>query len=87
VPRSPRQRLGIVMLVAGLATIVGAVLYVLEAADGPGPNPHTFAERRSYDQVKVEVHRTFPYALLVGLGGLALAMLGKRWMGGGEEQA
>jgi hypothetical protein len=77
-PRTPRQRLGLGLLAAGLLVIVAAVLWVLEAANGPGAAPRTFAERRSYDQVKVEVHRTFPFALLVGLAGLGLAMFGNR---------
>lgn len=76
--RTPRQRLGIGLVVAGLLTIVVAVLWVLEAANGPGGGPHTFATRRSYDQVKVEVQRTFPTGLLVGLAGLGLSMLGAR---------
>lgn len=77
--RAPRsRRLGYGLVAAGLFVIVAAVLYVLEAANGPGSGPHTFAERRSYDQVKVEVHRVFPLAFLVGLGGLALALYGGR---------
>ena len=73
-----RRRLGIALVVLGLVTIVGSVLVVLEIANGPGTGPKSFAQRRSYDQVKVEVQRVFPVALLVGLGGLGLAMAGAR---------
>jgi hypothetical protein len=75
---STRRRLGIVMVVLGLATIVGAVLVVLEIANGPGTGPKAFAQRRGYDQVKVDVQRSFPLALLVGVGGLGLTMAGAR---------
>jgi ABC-type Fe3+ transport system permease subunit len=73
-----RKRLGRALIVLGLVTIVVAVLVVLETANGPGTGPKAFAERRSYDQVKVEVHRTFPYALVAGVLGLGLALAGAR---------
>lgn len=82
---APRRRLGITLIVLGLVTIVVSVLFVLEDANGPGTGPRSFAQRRSYDQVKVEVQRTFPYAFLVGLGGLALAMAGTRMARLGED--
>jgi len=73
-----RRKLGIGLIVLGLVTIVGAVLWVLEVANGPGAAPTTFAERRSYDMVKESVHETFPLAFGVGLVGLGLTMLGAR---------
>lgn len=73
-----RRRLGLSLIVLGLLTIVVAVITVLELANGPGTGPKAFAQRRSYDQVKVEVQRSFPLALLVGLAGLGLAMAGAR---------
>lgn len=73
-----RRRIGIALIVLGLVTIVGAVLVELEIANGPGTGPKSFAQRRSYDQVKVDVQRTFPVVFLVGVGGLGLAMLGAR---------
>jgi len=73
-----RRRIGIALVVLGLVTIAGAVLVVLEIANGPGTGPKAFAQRRSYDQVKVDVQRSFPIALLVGVGGLGLAMAGAR---------
>jgi hypothetical protein len=73
-----RRRIGIALVVLGLVTIVGSVLVVLEIANGPGTGPKAFAQRRGYDQVKVDVQRSFPLALLVGVGGLGLAMAGAR---------
>ena len=73
-----RRTLGIVLVVLGLLVIVVSVITVLEVANGPGTGPKTFAERRSYDQVKEAVHRVFPLAFLVGLGGLGIALLGQR---------
>lgn len=73
-----RRRVGIALLALGLATIVASVIAVLEIANGPGSGPKTFAERRGYDQVKVDVQRSFPLAFLFGVGGLGLAMLGAR---------
>ena len=73
-----RRKLGFLLIGVGLLTIVGAVLYVLEEANGPGTGPKTFAERRSYDMVKDSVHETFPLAFGVGVAGLGLALLGGR---------
>jgi len=78
VSKPSRRQIGIALVVLGLLTIVVAVITVLEYANGPGTGPKSFAERRSYDQVKVEVQRVFPAAFLVGLGGLGLAMWGSR---------
>lgn len=78
VSASKRRRLGIALVVLGLVTIVGAVLTVLEIANGPGTGPKAFAQRRGYDQVKADVQRSFPLAMVVGLGGLALTMAGAR---------
>ena len=76
--KNPRRTLGIVLVVLGLLVIVGAVITVLEVANGPGTGPKTFAQRRSYDQVKEAVHRVFPVAFAVGVGGLGIALLGGR---------
>lgn len=69
---------GRVLVGMGLLIIAASVLYVLEAANGPGPGPTRFKDRRSYNQVKVEVHRTFPTAFAIGLVGLGLAIWGRR---------
>ncbi len=73
-----RRKLGFGLIALGLLTIVGAVLYVLEEANGPGTGPKTFAERRSYDMVKESMHETFPSAFAVGVVGLGVALLGGR---------
>ena len=70
-----RARLGLALIVAGIVTIVAGVLYVLQSAD---PNARRFEERMSYNQTKVEVHRTLPVGLAVALAGLGLALLGGR---------
>jgi len=73
-----RRRTGIGLIVVGLLTIVVSVVVVLEIANGPGTGPKTFAERRSYDQVKEAVQKSFPIAVVGGLFGLALAVWGER---------
>ncbi len=73
-----RRRLGQGLIGIGILTIVVAVIYVLEVANGPGTGPKTFAQRRSYDQVKEAVHGSFPLGFAIGVGGLGLAMLGSR---------
>lgn len=81
-PRA-RQRLGGALIVLGLVVIVGAVLWLAEIANGPGTGPKTFATRRSYDQVKVALHGSFPTAFGIGVGGLGLALYGGRLRRGG----
>jgi len=77
--RDPRRfRLGVALLAAGLAAIVVGVVYVLEVANGPGTGPKRFEDRRSYDQVKVAVQRSFPLGAAISLGGLGLAIWGNR---------
>jgi hypothetical protein len=85
-PRASHPRLAYGLIATGLLVIVVAVLFVLETANGPGAGPRSFAQRRGYDQVKVEVHRVFPFALLGALGGLALALYGGRLLRSSEER-
>jgi len=85
-PSPARRRLGLALILVGLLTIVVSVIIVLEIANGPGTGPKTFAERRSYDQVKVDVQRSFPIALCGGLFGLGLALLGARLRRMPEEE-
>jgi ABC-type sulfate transport system permease component len=84
-PTPARRRFGLALIVVGLLTIVVSVIVVLEIANGPGTGPKTFAERRSYDQVKVDVQRSFPIALIGGLFGLGVAILGARIRRGPDE--
>jgi hypothetical protein len=73
-----RRKVGRLLIVSGLLTIFVSVIYVLEDANGPGTGPKTFAQRRSYNQVKESVQSTFPIAFLFAIGGLGLTMAGAR---------
>lgn len=73
-----KRRAGQILIGIGLTTILVAVVYVLEMANGPGTGPKAFAQRRGYDRVKQSVHETFPLAFVAGVAGLGLAMLGTR---------
>lgn len=73
-----RRRLGLVLIVLGLCGILWGVFHVLEAAEGPGPSPRTFEQRRSYNQVKEAVHATF-------LGGCLRAGIGFALIAGGAR--
>jgi len=74
-------RAGWALSALGVAVIVWAVLGVASAAYGSRPKYHA-GERRSYDMVKREVHRTFPLALAKALCGLGLAIAGSYVRGG-----
>ena len=74
-----RRRFGQVLVGVGLATILIAVIYVLEVANGPGTGPKAFAQRRGYDRVKASVHETFPLAFAIGNGVLGLT-IGLAWL-------
>ena len=73
-----RRVLGRVLIGAGILVIVVDVLWMVDAADGPGTGPKTFAERRSYDQVKEVMHQVYPIGFVIGLAGLGLAIWGGR---------
>lgn len=77
-PPRPRIDAGLVLIAIGILGILWGVFHVLDAAYGPGGPPRTFAERRSYDMVKVDVHRAFFGGLLRAFGGLALVGIGGR---------
>jgi hypothetical protein len=51
---------------------------MVDVADGPGTGPKTFAERRSYDQVKEAMHRVYPIGFVIGLAGLGISLVGGR---------
>jgi hypothetical protein len=84
-PTVRRRRLGAGLIGGGILIIAVSVIVVLEIANGPGTGPKSFAQRRGYDQVKQDVHRSFPIALLGGLLGLAIAMTGARIRGQSQE--
>jgi hypothetical protein len=73
-----RSRLGAILIAVGIATIVAAVLYLAEAANGPGVGPRQFAERRGYDRTKESLHSALPLGLALGFAGLGLALAGGR---------
>lgn len=73
-----RNRLGIALIVVGLLGVLWGVLYVLEAANGPGAGPTSFDQRRSYNQVKTSVHRSLPVGILQATGGALLVAVGTR---------
>jgi hypothetical protein len=68
--------MGNVMIALGVVGILWGVLYVLEAANGPGRGPDRFQDRRSYDQVKRAVHTSLPGGLWRSALGLGLALGG-----------
>ncbi len=86
-PARKLRQTGYALIAIGVLTIVAAVVWVLEVANGPGTGPKSFAARRGYDQVKESVHETFPYAFAVGLAGLALALFGGRLAQRSDERA
>ncbi len=73
----PRLDLGLAVCGLGLGLILWGVSGVLAAAYGPEP-PRNFAERRSYDQVKPDVHAAFPTAMVRALSGVLVVGLGAR---------
>ena len=75
-PSPKLPRLPIALMALGFILILFGVIYLLEAANGPGAGPTTFAERRSYNQVKVALHESLPLGGGIALSGLALIMYG-----------
>jgi hypothetical protein len=73
-PASARQRLGLVLIVLGLAGILWGVFHVLGGIGGY--EGRDFAHRKSDYQVRTVVHETFPGALVRALAGLALVLVG-----------
>ena len=83
-----KRRVGIVSIALGILVILGSVIWVLEVANGPGTGPKTFAQRRSYNQVKESLHESFPLGFGVAMVGLALVFVGRRLVvREGETQA
>jgi hypothetical protein len=73
----PRERLGWIVTAVGLIVIVSSVLWVSSAGYGVRAR-HDFAERRSYNMVKRDVHEVLPRAIVQGLAGLGVVLLGAR---------
>lgn len=72
-----RRRAGWALSGLGLAVIVGATLWVASAGYGTRVR-RGFEERRSYDTVKPAVQRVAPWAVLTGVSGLVLMVVGTR---------
>ena len=59
----------------GLLVIIVSTLQLASAGYG-GHAKQQFAERRSYNMVKEDVHRRFPMTIVQGLAGLGLMIWG-----------
>jgi hypothetical protein len=73
---SSRERWGWAVSALGLLVMLVGVLHLTNATIG-GPI-HEFKDRRTYVEVKTAAHAAFPLTLLLGLGGLGIAVLGGR---------
>jgi hypothetical protein len=74
---STRERAGWVAIGLGAVLLLVAVLYLSAAGHGTR-TLHDFAERRSYDMVKRDVHRALPRAVTIAAAGGLLIALGRR---------
>lgn len=69
---------GTVLIAAGAALLLWAVLYMNVRALGLPPAERTFAHRRPYNEIKRSAHAAFPgFLLRAGSGGL-LVIVGLR---------
>lgn len=73
----PHRRLGVGLMVVGGALLVWAILTISSAGYGTSVRSE-FSNRRPYDQIKAEVHRAVPKALLRALLGGLLVFQGRR---------
>ena len=80
-----KRRLAIALIALGIALIVAGTLYVSSA--GYGTAPITRAQRKGYDEVKVDVQRSFFTGLVIALSGLALAIAGGKLLPKDETPA
>ncbi len=71
-----RRRAGTTLVVAGLALVLLGVFHVLNAVGSY--ESRDFAHRKRDYEVRRTVHERFPGALLRGLSGLGLALIGAR---------
>jgi hypothetical protein len=82
-----RRRLGLALILLGLAGIVWGVLHVADVANGPGLGPRRFEDQRGYDQVKRDLHRSlFGGCLRAGLGCALIAVGGRLRRAPGEAR-
>jgi hypothetical protein len=72
-----RRRLGWVLTGIGALLVLLGVFELTSAGYGTRVR-HNFAERRSYDMVKTDVHAALPWAATKALVGLGVVLLGAR---------
>jgi hypothetical protein len=72
-----------VLIGAGIVLIVAATLTLSSAGYGTEVK-REFSQRRSYDMIKPAVHKAMPRAVLLGLGGLVLILIGAQFRRGAE---
>jgi hypothetical protein len=77
-PQGLREWLAALLCAVGLAAVLWGVFHVVGSTRGDRPWAREFEERRSYDQVKVEVHRSLPGGAARAAAGLLLIVLGRR---------
>ena len=83
-PSERRIRVSWALSVLGLCVLLAGVFYMTSSAIGP--LQRDFRDRRAYNEVKADAHRAFPFALTMGLVGLATMVLGSHLRrGAGEE--
>ncbi len=59
-----------------MAVLLSGVFYLTGST--VGGRVSQFEERRTYNQVKRDMHEAFPVAVTLGLGGLLVIILGSR---------
>lgn len=83
-PTPRRVLVGRGLIAGGVVAIAIAALNLAGAGYGKEPG-REFAQRRSYNMVKEDTHRAFPATVLLGVGGLFVAMLGGHLARGSRE--
>ena len=73
------------MIGAGVILIVCATLNLSRAGYGMRPR-RDFAQRKSYDMVKPDVHRALPLTIVLGMGGLILILAAGRVRRAGSQE-
>jgi hypothetical protein len=84
--RGRRRGVGVALMLVGAVALLWSVLQLSSAGFGTSPTP-SFAQRRSYDRIKSEVHQVFPEALVRALLGFALLVAGNRLLTKVDEGA
>ena len=72
-----RSQVGITLMAVGALVILWGVFELTGAGYGTDVR-RDFAERRSYNMVKRDVHEALPWAAAKGLAGLGVLLLGAK---------